>query len=76
MTRIDTDLALLLLATALESCGKIRRDRKWTQSGADSASLHAFILADVERHILPRCDDRTAMVLRGAINGERAALSA
>jgi hypothetical protein len=75
MTRIDTDLALMILATALESCGKIRRDRKWTQSGAESARLHAFILSDIERNTIPRCDGRTAMILRGAVNGERAALA-
>lgn len=75
MTRIDTTLALDILATALDTCGKIRRDRKWTQSGADSARRHAFILADVERNIVPRCDARTAMVLRGAIKGEREALA-
>ncbi len=75
MPRIDTDTAFEIMSVALESCRAIRRDRKWTQSDQTSARLHTMILADIERTVLPRCDRRTAMLLRAAIKGERDAFA-
>lgn len=75
MPCIDTDTMLAVTASAIDMCRKIRRDRRWTQSGAESARSHAFILADLERNFLPRCDAHTAALVRSAINAEREAFA-
>jgi len=75
MPLIDTDTMLTVTEVALDMCRKIRRDMRWTGTMAESAREHAFILADLERNFLPRCEAHTARLVRAAINAEREAFA-
>lgn len=73
---MNTDTAMNVLESAMNTCGAIRRDAGWTQS-ADAPARHAHILRDLEVNFVPLCDDAmTAVVMAGAIAGEREAFSA
>ena len=71
---VDTETAMTVLGIALDQAAAIRRDYPWTKS-EDSPRRHAFVLRDVEKHLIPRCNARDSIIVQGAINGEREAFA-